>query len=55
MIPILILLLILVLFGGLGFANHLLWLILLIALVVWAFGYRTPPAAGGRRSWYGRY
>lgn len=50
-----VLLLILALFGGFGFAVHGLWIVLFIALIVWAVGWFAggPPAAGPRR-WYGR-
>jgi uncharacterized membrane protein YecN with MAPEG domain len=50
-----ILLLILAVFGGLGFAAHVLWFVLIAALVLWAIGFFVGAAAeGGRRSWYGR-
>jgi uncharacterized membrane protein YecN with MAPEG domain len=59
MVAFLILLLILALFGGLGFAVHLLWFVLVVALVLWAIGFLIGGAeaglAGGRRRWYGRW
>ena len=55
----LVLLLILALFGGLGFAAHFLWIVLIVALVLWVIGFFIGGAAnavgGGRRRWYGRW
>lgn len=54
MVPILlVLLLVLVLFGA-GFAVKLLWWIALAALVVWLLGFlfRGTAAGGGRSRWY---
>lgn len=49
------LLLILAIFGGLGFAVHALWIILVVALVLWLLGFFLGGAVdGGRRGWYGR-
>jgi hypothetical protein len=50
-----VLLLILLLLGGLGFAVHVLWIVLIVALVLWVIGFFVGGAdtAGGRR-WYGR-
>lgn len=45
----LILLLALVL-GGLGFAVHVLWWIALIVFVIWILGFFVRSAEGGR--WY---
>lgn len=54
MIPLLVLLLILALFGGLGFAVHFLWIVLVVAVVVWLIGFFVRGAEGaGRRRWYG--
>lgn len=55
MIPLIVLLLIVALFGGLGFAVHALWGILILLLLLWVIGFAvraaTPP--GGRRpTWY---
>jgi hypothetical protein len=49
----LVLLLALVL-GGLGFAAHILWWIALIVLVVWLIGFvaRGTSSAGSRGRWY---
>jgi uncharacterized membrane protein YecN with MAPEG domain len=54
MIAIIVLLLILALFGLGGFAVHILWFVLIVALVLWVIGYfaNGPPAAGSRRGWY---
>ena len=54
MVALLALLLILALFGGLGFAAHALWIVLVVALVLWVVGFLVGGAnAGGRRGWYG--
>jgi len=49
-VALIVLLLILALFGGLGFAAHVLWLILIVALVLWALGFLMRGSSGGR--WY---
>jgi hypothetical protein len=44
------------LFGGLGFAAHVLWWIALALLVLWLVGFAFGAAeTGGRRRWYGRW
>jgi hypothetical protein len=49
------LLLILAIFGGLGFAVHALWIILVVALILWLIGFFIGGVEGaGRRRWYGR-
>ena len=57
MVALLVLLLILALFGGLGFAAHFLWFVLIALLVIWAIGFLIGgvEAGGGRRRWYGRW
>ena len=56
MVPLIILLLILAVFGGLGFAVHALWFVLIAALVLWAVGYFVGGGmAAGSRRWYGRW
>jgi hypothetical protein len=57
MVALLVLLLILAIFGGLGFAAHFLWFILIVALVIWAIGFLIGgvEAGAGRRRWYGRW
>jgi hypothetical protein len=58
MVALLVLLLILAIFGGLGFAAHFLWFILIVALILWVIGFFIGGAesalSGGRRRWYGR-
>jgi hypothetical protein len=57
MVAIIILLLIVALFGGLGFAAHFLWFVLIAALVLWVIGFfvgGVDAGVGGRRRWYGR-
>jgi hypothetical protein len=55
MFALVVLLLILAVFGGLGFAAHILWIVLLVALALWVLGFFVRAAeSGGRRSWYGR-
>jgi hypothetical protein len=50
------LVLILLIFGGLGFAVHVLWYVLVIAVLLWLIGFFIGglPEGGGRRRWYGR-
>ncbi len=49
------LLLILAIFGGLGFAAHVLWILLVVALILWLIGFFIGGVEGaGRRRWYGR-
>jgi hypothetical protein len=57
MVALVILLLILAVFGGLGFAAHFLWFVLIAALVLWVLGFFLGgvEAAAGRRRWYGRW
>lgn len=54
---VLLVLLLALILGGLGFAAHVLWWIALIVLVVWlvGFGVRAGEGSGGRRRWYGRW
>ena len=53
-VALLALLLILAIFGGLGFAAHVLWILLVVALVLWLIGFFIGGVDGGRRRWYGR-
>lgn len=57
MVALLVLLLILALFGGLGFAAHFLWIVLIVALVLWVLGFFIGGVEHGigRRRWYGRW
>jgi len=49
------LVLILAIFGGLGFAVHLLWIVLVIAVLLWLIGFFVGGMPdGSRRRWYGR-
>ena len=55
MLALIALILILAIFGGLGFAAHVLWLVLIAALILWAIGFFVGAGAShGRRGWYGR-
>lgn len=45
----LLLLLIVLLFGGFGFAVHFLWILAVIFLLVWILGF---VVRGSERSWY---
>ena len=46
MVALLVLLLILALFGGLGFAVHFLWIVLIVAVILWLIGFFVGGAAG---------
>jgi uncharacterized membrane protein len=49
------LLLIIAIFGGLGFAAHVLWIVLAVLFVLWLLGFVFGGMEGGRRRWYGRW
>lgn len=57
MVALIVLLLLLAVFGGLGFAAHILWFVLLVAIVLWLVGFFVGgiDAGIGRRRWYGRW
>lgn len=57
MVALIVLLLILALFGGLGFAAHFLWFVLIAAVVLWVLGFFVGGVSSGvgRRRWYGRW
>lgn len=59
MVALIVLLLILALFGAGGFALHVLWFVLIAALILWAIGFFIGAAetgiGSGRRRWYGRW
>jgi hypothetical protein len=57
MVALLALVLILAILGGLGFAVHVLWYVLIIAVLLWLIGFFVGgvPEPGGRRRWYGRW
>jgi hypothetical protein len=50
----LLVLLLVLLLGGFGFALHVLWVLAAIVLVVWLVGFvvRGTDAAGTRNRWY---
>ncbi|WP_037569088.1 hypothetical protein [Phaeacidiphilus oryzae] len=48
--PLLLVLLLALILGGVGFAVHLLWWVALIVLVVWVVGFFARGSGGGR--WY---
>lgn len=56
---ILLVLLVALLLGGLGFAVHALWVIAVIVFAAWLIGFGLgrgeAAAGGGRRRWYGRW
>jgi hypothetical protein len=55
MVALVILLLLLAVLGGFGFAAHFLWIVLIVALVLWVVGFFVGGIeSGGRRRWYGR-
>jgi hypothetical protein len=50
---ILLVLLLALILGGLGFAVHVLWWIALVVLVIWLAGFLFRAVEGGsRRRWY---
>lgn len=57
MAALVVLLLILAVFGGLGFAAHFLWIVLIAAVILWILGFFVGgvEATAGRRRWYGRW
>jgi hypothetical protein len=57
MVALIVLLLILAIFGGLGFAAHILWIVLIAALILWVIGFFIGGVESGmsRRRWYGRW
>ena len=56
MVALVALILILAVFGGLGFAVHVLWFVLIAALLLWVLGFFVGGVERGvgRRRWYGR-
>jgi energy-coupling factor transporter transmembrane protein EcfT len=55
MVALLALVLILAIFGGLGFAAHVLWFVLIFAVLLWLIGFFVGGVEGGGRRWYGRW
>jgi hypothetical protein len=53
-VALIVLLLLLAVFGGFGFAAHFLWFVLLVAVVLWLLGFLIGgvDAGLGRRRWY---
>jgi hypothetical protein len=51
------LILILAIFGGLGFAVNVLWYVLIAAVLLWLIGFFVGGITdgGGGRRWYGRW
>ena len=54
MVALLVLLLILAVFGGLGFAAHVLWFVLIAALILWAVVFLAGGIGSGGRRHFGR-
>ena len=54
MVALIVLLLILAIFGGLGFAAHVLWFVLIAAVILWLIGFMIGGVESGigRRRWY---
>jgi hypothetical protein len=47
--------LVVLLFFGLGFALHLLWVVAVVLFVLWLVGFAVGRGeTSGRRGWYGR-
>jgi hypothetical protein len=56
MVALVVLVLLLALLGGLGFAAHVLWYVLVFAVLLWLIGFFVGGVeGGGRRRWYGRW
>ena len=53
MVALIALILILAIFGGLGFAVHVLWYVLIAAIILWLIGFFIGGTGTGRRGWYG--
>jgi hypothetical protein len=54
LVALIVLLLILAIFGGLGFAAHILWIVLIAAVILWVLGFLIGgvESGAGRRRWY---
>ncbi len=56
MLAVVLILLLALILGGLGFAVHVLWWIALAVLILWLIGWAVGAGeAGSRRRWYGRW
>ena len=53
-IPIIAIVLILLIFGGLGFVENVLWYVLIAAVILWLIGFFIRPTGtgGGRGRWF---
>jgi hypothetical protein len=55
-LAVIVVLLLALILGGLGFAIHILWWIALALLLIWLIGWAFGAAeTGNRRRWYGRW
>jgi hypothetical protein len=53
---VLLVLLLALIFAGIGFIAHVLWIVAVVLFVVWLVGWLIGAVeGGGRRRWYGRY
>jgi hypothetical protein len=53
---ILLVLLLAIIFAGVGFAVHVLWFVAVVVFVAWLIGWALAKGeSSGRRRWYGRY
>ncbi|MFF1405519.1 hydrophobic protein [Streptomyces sp. NPDC058294] len=52
MVPILLVLLLVLLLFGAGFALKILWWVALAVLIIWLLGFLFRGAGGGRGRWY---
>ena len=57
MVALVVLVLLLLVLGGLGFAAHVLWFLLIAAVILWLIGFFVGgvDSTAGRRRWYGRW
>ena len=57
MVALLVLLLVLLVFGLGGIALHVLWYVLIAAVIIWLIGFFVGGVdhGMGRRRWYGRW
>jgi len=52
-VPILLVLLLVLLFAGLGFALHVLWIVAVVLFVLWLVGFALGRGeSAGSRHWY---
>lgn len=51
LVPLIVLLVILAIFGGFGFAAHVLWYVLIGAVILWLLGFVIRAGSGSGR-WY---